>query len=217
MSKKDVDHGRPRIVCTQMREARTCDNRRAYYLDQIEREVVGSLREQLGTREAISYFVRCYNEERGKRSEGNRDRRREVESEIKLLDRKIERGVAAIIDGKITEEEAAAHLPALRLRRAKLTAEIGNAMAPRVFELQSDAVKDYLRDLARLEEVINADLAAHDDGATRAVRALIETVTIMPTAPGRIPGIIVKGDLGRLLGIDRSNNAAYVGGDCGAG
>jgi hypothetical protein len=30
MSKKDTDHGRPRLVCTQRREAGTCDHRRVY-------------------------------------------------------------------------------------------------------------------------------------------------------------------------------------------
>jgi DNA invertase Pin-like site-specific DNA recombinase len=54
MSKKDIDHGRPRIVCTRMREAASCSNRRSYYLDDIERTVIGGLRAELGTREAVA-------------------------------------------------------------------------------------------------------------------------------------------------------------------
>ncbi len=49
MSKKDIDHGRPRIVCTRMIESGTCGNHRRYYLDDIERIVVGGLRAELGT------------------------------------------------------------------------------------------------------------------------------------------------------------------------
>ena len=36
MSKKDTSAKRPRIICTRMHDAGTCDNRRSYYLDDIE-------------------------------------------------------------------------------------------------------------------------------------------------------------------------------------
>lgn len=55
MSKKDTDHGRPRLICTQRREAGACSHRRVYYLDEIERIVVGGLRQELGSREAVAF------------------------------------------------------------------------------------------------------------------------------------------------------------------
>lgn len=69
-----------------MREARACENRRVYYLDQIERVVIGGLREELGTREAIDYFVRCYNEERRRAATDTVDRRCTVDSEIAAVE-----------------------------------------------------------------------------------------------------------------------------------
>jgi hypothetical protein len=55
MSKKDTHRGRPRLVCTQMREAGACDHRRVYYLDEIERRVVNQLRADLVARKAINF------------------------------------------------------------------------------------------------------------------------------------------------------------------
>jgi hypothetical protein len=61
--------------------------------------------------------------------------------------------------------------------------------------------------------VINSDLAEGDQTAACAVRKMIETVTIMPTPAGSVPGIIVRGELGSLLNFD----ALSVGGAGGAG
>ena len=214
MSKKDVDHGRPRIVCTRMREAASCSNRRSYYLDDIERTVVGGLREELGTREAVAYFVRCYNEERRKRDVGGQTRRQALERELATLDRQLERAVRAIIDGRITEAEAAVHLPALRARRAALAAELAAlGIPPTVIALRPAAVETYVADLARLEETLNAGLTQGVDAAANAIRAMIETVTIQPAARGIAPRIVVRGELGGLLGLDPFQMAHHSGGE----
>jgi site-specific DNA recombinase len=159
MSKKDVDCGRPRIVCTRMMESGTCSNRRRFYLDEIERLVVGGLRAELGTREAVAYFVRCYNEERRRAATGTLSAKQELQAQLATVDRQIARAVLAVIEDRITREEADDHLPALRARRAELAAQLATIEGPpAVITLQPDAVDSYLRDLDRLEEVINADL-----------------------------------------------------------
>lgn len=211
MSKKDVDHGRPRIVCSQMREAGRCDNRRAYYLDDIERIVVGGLRDQLGTREAIEYFVERCNEERRNAASTGSDQRQVLTAKIETLDRQIGRAVAAIIAGRITDEEAGAHLPGLRHHRAAFAGELAAlSTALQDARPQPTAVDAYLRDLAQLEASINAKLAVGIDDAARTIRGLIETVTIQPTPTGTIPGIVVKGALGSLLGL-----GSFPEGPCG--
>lgn len=199
MSKKDIDHGRPRIVCTRMMEARTCENRRRYYLDEIETIVVNGIRDELGSPEAITYFVRCYNEERRRRGAGRREQREEMEAQIRALDRQINRAVRAMIDGRITEAEAEVHLPELRRRSALLAAEFAELDSPpAVVALVPAAVDTYLRDLSRLNEVMNANLAAGDSEAARTLRSMVETVTIMQSPAGTPPGIVVKGDLAFL-------------------
>jgi len=199
-----------------MQEANTCSNRRRYYLDDIERIVVGGLREHLGTREAIGYYVRCYNEERRRVTNVPANRRRDIEKEITQIDRQIERAVSAIIEGRITEAEASQHLPALRQHKAELAFELGALATRNIITLRPAAVDAYLRDLSHLDQVINADLAEGDQTAARVVRQMIETVTIAPTARGEVPGVIVRGQLGSILGLD-GMSGLHVGGADGAG
>jgi site-specific DNA recombinase len=213
MSKKDVDHGRPRIVCTRMIEARTCENRRRYYLDEIEGLVVGGLRDELGSPEAISYFVQCYNEERRRKAAGRRDGREAMEAQIVAIDRQIDRAVRAIIDGRITEAEAEAHLPELRARHVAISAQLNDlGLPPAAIALRPAAVDTYLRDLSRLDEAMNADLADGFSQAAKTLRSMIETVTIVSSPAGTPPGVIVRGDLSFLIG-----GAVSVGGNAGAG
>lgn len=110
------------------------------------------------------------------------------------------------------------HLPPLRQRRAELAVELAAIGAPpNVVALRPAAVDSYLRDLEHLDEVINADLAAGDDGAARTIRGMIDTVTVIPTSAGSVPGIIVRGELGRLVGLDAFQKGSYFGGNGGAG
>jgi len=217
MSKKDVDHGRPRIVCTRMIESRTCSNARRYYLDDIERTVVGGLRAELGTREAVAYFVHCYNEERRRADAGGANARLELQGQLETVDRQIARAVTAVIDGRITREEADWHLPALRVRRAELAARLAVIEAPAVITLQPEAVDSYLRDLDHLEEVVNQDLAQGDEEAAKVIRSLVETVTIVPTPAGNPPGIIVRGGLRSVLNLASFPIGSQFGGEGGAG
>ncbi len=175
-------------------------NRRRYYLDDIERIVVSGLREHLGTREAIAYYVKCYNEERRRVANAPANRRRDMEKEITQIDRQIQRAVSAIIEGRITEAEASHHLPALRQRKTELAVELGALATHNIITLRPAAVDAYLLDLSRLDTVINADLAEGDQTAALVVRQMIETVTITSTARGEVPGVIVRGQLGSISG-----------------
>jgi site-specific DNA recombinase len=213
MSKKDTDHGRPRLMCTQRREAGACDHRRVYYLDEIERMVVGGLRAELGSREAIAVFVRAYNEERRRRDAGATNRRRQIQEHLEAIGEQIDRAVGAVIEDRITKEEADRHLPGLRRRRDQLAAELSAIGAtPKVVGLQPAAVDAYLRDLDRLDEVVNGDLAAGQSEAAAIIRSMVETVTVMPTPRGQPPELRLAGDLARLTILDRPQMASRAGG-----
>ncbi|HEY3658054.1 MAG TPA: recombinase family protein, partial [Steroidobacteraceae bacterium] len=218
MSKKDTDHGRPRLICTQRREAGACSNKRVYYLDEIERMVVTGLRDELGSREAIALFVRTYNEERQRRSASGDDRRRDFGRRLEATERQIDRAVIAVIQDRITKEEADRHLPALRRQREEIAAELAAlGEVPQVLSFRPPAVEDYLRDLDRLSDAINQDLNEGQSEAAKVIRTLIDTVTVMPTPAGRAPGLRVEGDLARLLGLDPFQKGSHLGGDGGAG
>jgi site-specific DNA recombinase len=206
MSKKDTDRGRPRIICTRMQESRTCSNRRRYYVDEIERIVMRGLRDALGSQEAMADYVDCYNAKQRRLSAGSAARRCILQDELTELDRQVDRAVSAIIRGRITEEDAARHLPSLRKRRDEIESELAGIDAPpRVASLNPTAVETFLRAFKRKDEVIKSNLPENDHVAARRVRAIIKMVTVVPMPIASTPGIIVVGDLGSLLAGDALN------------
>jgi hypothetical protein len=141
-----------------------------------------------------------------------------LESQLADIERKIDRAVKAVIDGQITRDEAERHLPALRTQRAQLAARLVTIEKPApVITLRPALVEAYLADLARLDEVVNGDLAPGDDRAAKAIRALVDTVTVVPMATGKTPGILLRGRLNSLLGLDPFPGGSLIGGPGGAG
>jgi hypothetical protein len=55
--------------------------------------VVGGLQAELGTREAVGQFVRCYNDERRRLSLASADSRTAIADELAAVDRQIARAV----------------------------------------------------------------------------------------------------------------------------
>jgi DNA invertase Pin-like site-specific DNA recombinase len=210
MSIKDHDHGRTRIICTRSRESGSCDHRRAYYLDEIESGCVAGLRDRLGTKAAADEYVRKYNELRRKESAGLPAARAAAERRLASAQCEIERAVAAVVRGTISEEEAAAHLPHLRAERERLAAELAlTPEPPKVVALHAASVNKYLADLERLSELINEDIAENDHGLAIFLRGLIETVTIIPSPAGAATEIEIRGHLASLIQI---NVAAFAEG-----
>lgn len=174
MSIKDHDNGRARIICSRMKESGACDHHRAYYLDVIEGGVVSALREQLGTKKATEEYVRKYNELRRNEATGVIAARASAERRLMVAQQEVERTVAAVVRGTISEDEAAAHLPALRAERDRRKAELeATVEPPKVVKLYPASVKAYLADLARLDELINEDLREGDRQLADFLRGLI--------------------------------------------
>jgi site-specific DNA recombinase len=200
MSIKDHDHNRTRITCTRMKESGACDHRRAYYLDDIERVVVESLRQHLGTKQATDEYVRRYNELRRHEVTDVAAARTRAEKRLSAAQGEIDRTVKALARGTISEEDVEAVLPQLRAERDRLKAEVAvTPEPPKVVTLHPGSVKAYLADLARLDELINEDLREGDQGLAHAFRRIIQTVTIVPTAAGTPPEIELRGHLATLI------------------
>jgi site-specific DNA recombinase len=191
---------RPRIVCTKMREAGSCENRRYYYLDEIERRVLGGLRTNLGTREALSYFVGVYNELRRKNAAVARTQSADIERKLAVAERELQRAIDGMIRGTISEVEADRVIPELRNRRDQVASEKELvAKRPKVVRLHPPSVDRYLESVERLSDYITGKISG--DGAYLAedVRLMIDTVTIMPAGQGEQPEIRLSGDLLSLL------------------
>jgi hypothetical protein len=160
---KDHDLNRTRIICTRMKESGACDHRRAYYLDEIERVVVESLRERFGTKPATEECVRKYNELRRLEVIGVAAARVQAERRLSAAQGEIDRTVKALVHGTSCEGDVEAVLPQLRAERVRLLAEVAaTPEPPKVITLHPAPVKAYLADLARLDELINEDLSEGD-------------------------------------------------------
>lgn len=200
MALKDARHGRRRIVCTTAKEAGTCTNRRAFYVDVIEQSVIGGLREQLASREAIALFIRTFNDEMRKLSASTTASYSRIESDLAAAQRKLDRAIDALINGDLKEEEAAARVAALRTERDELAARLAMAdEPPQVVTLHPAAVDSYLASIDRLAAAVNEMSEAGDAEAMKAIRDLVETVTVTPSAGGGVE-IEVRGHLSALLG-----------------
>jgi site-specific DNA recombinase len=200
MSIKDHDHNRTRIICTRMKESGACDHRRAYYLNEIERIVVDSMRQQLGSKHSTEEYVKKYNELRRDEITGVAAARVRAERRLSAAQGEIDRTVKALVRGTISEEDVEAVLPQLRAERDRLLAEVAaTPEPPKVITLHPASVKAYLADLARLDELINEDLSEGDQGLAHAFRRVIQTVTIIPSPAGASPEIEIRGHLATLI------------------
>jgi site-specific DNA recombinase len=126
--------------------------------------------------------------------------------------------VDALSAGTLTPEDVGGRIPKLRSARDRAKAELAAIGEPaKVVTLHPAAINDYLRNLDRLAEIIGADLAEGDDGIAQALRALVETVTIMPAPAGEAPQVRVAGHLESLLKSDAFDRRSSAGGEVVAG
>jgi site-specific DNA recombinase len=214
MPKYDNDHGRPRIICAKALEAGGCDNRRRYYVDDIEHRVVAGLQQQLGSREAIAHFIRYTNQRMHEALAGAAAQRPKLARRLDVIDCELERAVAAVIRGTISQEEADRHLPTLRREREQVEAELASLGGPvPVISIRPAAVSTYLADLDHLSESLNANLQKGYTNAATVLRRYVNKVTVMPASKGHLPPIILDGDLSLLT----SRGVSHFGGSGGAG
>jgi DNA invertase Pin-like site-specific DNA recombinase len=218
MSIKDRDHGRVRITCTVARETSSCQNRRPYYLDTIERGVVAGLRDRLADKPALALYLRTYNEERRRIAAETSNDRDRLQRRLLEVERKRKRMVDQVVDGVITDEEAKARLPALRTEIARLKEELVVAAKPvQVFELHPTAIRDYLAAIDRLDLALERDRDGGSEESTQALRDLIECVVVHPKdAAGEI-ALTVNGQLARLIGGQPFPSLKISGGTSGSG
>jgi site-specific DNA recombinase len=210
MSLKDIDHGRPRIVCTQAKEAGTCGNRRTYYLDAIERATVAGLKDRLCDHTALKWYIRCYNDERQRIASHAISSRERLEAALTAAEKAIERAVDLVLRGVLTEQEASLRLPELRHEADTLRLELAGIEAPSGLTVLHQANVDrYVRDLDRLEELLRENAASGDAEPLKAFRALVNKVTVQP-AVGKDPvPIEVEGRLAALATTEQLRGDAW--------
>lgn len=201
MSKKDVDHGRPRIVCTQSHNTGTCENKRPYYLDAIERGVLAGLKDHLGSRAAIDLYLKTYNAERKRLASSGADERDRLVARLREVETQRDRTLQGFTKGFVSEEDAGRILPALKDEQERLVTELA-ALGSRssVIELHPTAVAAYLDAIDDVRSLIAAGGQEGSEASKNTLRDLIETVTVFPPTPKDGVAIEVTGQLASLIG-----------------
>jgi hypothetical protein len=121
---RDRDHGRVRIESTQHKESGSCENRKIYYLDRLEKAIIGILKKGMTTLAAIAEYVTAYTEERRRAAADRVSSRARTEARLAAVTGEIERTVALMIKGLVVPERHAPRLKELDAEEKELIAEL---------------------------------------------------------------------------------------------
>lgn len=121
------DRGGQCIICSNNKEARTCDNQSRYYVERIEAAVVDHLRAKLKTPELLAAYITAYREERRALEAVSRRRRAKVEKGLADATAGIGRIVDMIAAGILDAGEPAERSAPLCADRDCYAAELATA------------------------------------------------------------------------------------------
>ncbi len=199
MSMKDRDHGRVRIHCTTMRESGTCSSRKIFYMDEIERAVLGGLQKHLKAPRLLREFAQAYQEERQRLAGEKRRRRGQIESQLAQLGRAIDRLWADYECERVPVEIAGPKLKEMQAQKVALEAELAEQPPEeKIVGLHPAAMQHYEVHVAELQRVFGDGLTPATEEAAQRIRNLIARVTIMPRDEGF--SLELQGRLALLMG-----------------
>lgn len=122
------DRSGPRVRCSRNRESGSCNGTK-YYIDKIERLVLGRLKVQIDNPRLMGEFVEAYLAERRALSASARRDKVKITSQIEACQRSIGRLVTAVENGTLEQEEVASRLQVQRSEKARLQTELESADA----------------------------------------------------------------------------------------
>ena len=194
--------GRVRIRCSAAKESGTCSDAKTFYLDAVEKAVLGGLRAEMRVPKVIAEYVRTYLEERRRLAASSNVQRQRLEQQLGKLEREIDRLIDAIAKGYGDPAVLGPRSTALDAEPKRISEELQNEpAAPKAVALHPAILKRYEEQLLCLENALGQAVSAVDAEAVGAIRDLVETVTVFRD-PARSGGVAVEiaGRLNALLG-----------------
>ena len=169
--------GLVRIRCSAHTESGSLPSPQTYYLDRIEEAALYGLEAELRHPDVIAEHIRTYHEERkGLAADAIQGRAR---IERRLAERALKRLVAAICEGSAVVQQLEPEFLALEKEREELRAKVDDAPDPlEAIALHRAKLKRYEEQLANLQAALAKGIRAGDTEAAKAMRELIDTVTI---------------------------------------
>ena len=186
--------------CAGVRSGKGCKNTRIISDQRFNKRVLGGLREQLLTPEAIELYVSEYQAERALRDRESGQQRRDLERKIDTESNRIARLVDAIADGRVAVADIRDRLKAAEDARGEYRQRLADLDDERVVMLHPTIAQNYRQQIELLHEAIGGDDVDefHDEVFPR-LRALIEELVVHPATTGRGVTITITGRLAQII------------------
>jgi site-specific DNA recombinase len=199
------DRGGNRIQCSTHRESGTCDNRRRFYIERIEEQVIDSLRTSFADTSVIEEYVKAYEEEL-KRERGDALRSRaSAQRAVNEAKDGIKKIVERISKGLIEDDEAGGLLVHLRAERNKYQAILDTVdEPPNVIELQPKALVRFRQNIESLATILRSSDGNAPADLSETFRQLVAAVVVEPTAAGEAYSVSLKAYLSSLMSTELS-------------
>ena len=200
---------RDRYGCAGARQKGTCTNKRTMSATEIERRVLGGLREILMEPELIKLFIEEYHAELKRLQADKLRKTRAAVKERGGIERQIARLVDAIADGAVTSIGAVGDkLKTLEDRLSNLAAapEVEN----QVVEMHPNAANLYKDKVTDLQAALTADDLTREQ-ATTALRGLVDKVVALPAETRGQFELELHGHLAQALNMAMHGNGGGGG------
>lgn len=178
----------------------TCDNRRAYAVQSIERRVVENLQQHLRDPRAIERFLATYRAERKRLAAAESGRRAQAEKRLGEIRRDLDRSLNSLIKGIVPAEKIGPHITRLSEEEKRLESELAAKPDDTIVSLHPTAVRRYLAAVDELAAMLATRALDTAQESPKALRDLIDCVIVHP-AEGE-PALEIKGRLPALTGSD---------------
>jgi hypothetical protein len=198
-----------RVQCSRMKEAGTCDNRRAYAVEPIERRVIENLQQHLRDPRAIERFVLTYHAERKRLAGAESGRRSGMEKRLGEVTRELDRSVTSLVKGLVPPEAIGPRITQLTAERKALESDLQAKSEDKIVALHPTALKHYLSAVDELAAQLIGRAADSSQESPKALRELVDSVVIH-MRPGE-PDIEIRGRLAALAGTTIFPQAKIVG------
>jgi DNA invertase Pin-like site-specific DNA recombinase len=158
--------GRVRIRCSAAKESGICPDAKTFYLDTVEKAVLGGLRAEMRAPKVIAEYVRTYLDERKRLAASSNAKRQRLEYQLSQLNCEIDRLVDAIAKGYGDAAVLGPRSSSLDAERKRISQELqSEPPAPKAAALHPAILKRYEEQLFRLESALGKGVSAGDTEA----------------------------------------------------
>ena len=179
MASKGVYRGTVRMRCSRYSESGSCKNNRSYRLDRIEGGVIDGMLNLLRRPEATQEYIdRFFEKERSKINEAAKHAG-QIERNLIKLTAEQDRLIKLYGDGTLPMDRVEARLKELQIEREQLAETLKEAQrkVPKV-ELHPSALRQFIRKLERIKQVIENEGNIFDRAASEAFRAAVSHIVV---------------------------------------